>query len=146
MANDIRKVKNQLTVLLWTCIAATAIVGLLFETNLILPGGLAGNVKAEYFTAVVLELVTLAVIPLALWLFKWKVVKKQMGKMPQKALLKWGTIRVLMLSLPLMAAVIAYFVFQKPSFGYIAIILTLSLFFVYPTMQRCMRDINVEKE
>ena len=146
MANQIIKVKKHLTALLWVCIFIAVAIMALYEMNVLLPGGGAGNVNAEFVAATIVELVTLAVIPLALWLFKWKKVKQEIKECPHRALLKWGAVRLLLLCLPLIVSVIAYYFFQKTAFGYMALILALCLFFVYPSKQKCLQETNIDNE
>ena len=146
MTNQIKKVKKQLTALLWTCILIAVAIMAMFESNVVLPGGMAGDINAEFVTASVIELVTLAVIPIAMWLFKWKKVKSQLKECPHRALLKWGSLRLMLLCLPLIASVVAFYLFQKPAFGYLALVLALCLFFVYPSKQKCLQETNIDTE
>lgn len=47
----------------------------LYETQIILEGGLAGDVQGEFLTVTIMELLTICSIPLALRLFKFKAVR-----------------------------------------------------------------------
>ena len=128
---------------LWwgTCLVAGAVI-LAFETGLLTPGAWFGNAGAEFFLSVTMELLALVAIPVALRLFKWQRIDAALKKGKDKALLRWGVLRLLMLSLPLLANVLFYYLLMRPSFLYLAIIFFLCLFFVYPYMGRCMREVG----
>lgn len=115
---------------------------LVFETGLLDSGTLAGNKVTEYGTAVILELMALVLIPLSFWLFKWKKVKADMGRMKESALLLWGMVRLLMLCIPMIACILAYYIFLTPTFYYLALILAICLFFFYPSADRCARELK----
>ena len=61
------------------------------------------SVKTEFYVNIVLELLTLCNIPLALRLFKWSPISTQLYEKKEKALLKWGTIRMALLCVPMVA-------------------------------------------
>ncbi len=112
-----------------------------------MPSGLlAGNDIFEYFLSVGLELTTLIIIPLALWLFKWKHVANDIEKRKEKALLSWGSIRFVMLAVPMLACLIFYYLFMSPAFCYLAIVLGLCLFMVYPSSYQCAKDVSSSQE
>ena len=136
-----KKVKNTLTVLLWTVIAVALIVVVLFETNVLMFGYYAGSgQQAEFLLTTMMELLTLAVIPLALKLFKFKRVHADLVSRKSEALRKWGLLRLLMLLVPLLVNTLLYYAYANVAFGYMAIILVIVLPFVYPSMQRCQSE------
>ena len=49
---------------------------------------------------------------------------------------------MLMLCLPMVANTLLYYIYMNVAFGYMAIILLLSLCFVLPTMARCEAEMN----
>ena len=55
-----KRTKKILQLLFWLPIAAALIVVAVFETNVILPGTLAGNEVTEYYVTMALELLTVA--------------------------------------------------------------------------------------
>ena len=119
-------------------LVVAALIVLLFETNIVEAGALAGNENLEFVVLSVVELVVICSIPLALRLFKFKGVRRQLIDQPAQKLLAWGTSRLLMLSVPLVACVLLYYLFfMEAAFGYLAIILALSMMFVRPSKDRC---------
>ena len=89
---------------------------------------------------VIMEFLTIAVIPLALKLFAFKVVKRKLVTGKGAALLPWGTARINMLCLPMLVNTFMYYQTMSPAFGYMAIILFLCVFFIYPSMARCVSE------
>ena len=94
---------------------------LLYETEILEPTNLAGDVTLVYVITVAMEFLTIAVIPFALKLFSFKAIHRQL-------------INTFM-----------YYQTMAPAFGYMAIILFLCLFFVYPSVGRC-EDETTEAE
>ena len=136
-----KNVKNTLTVLLWTVLALALIVVVLFETDVLMFGYYAGSgEQAEFLLTTMMELLTLAVIPLALKLFKFPRVHADLVSRKAKALRKWGLLRLLMLLVPLLVNTLLYYAYANVAFGYMAIILVIVLPFVYPSMERCQSE------
>jgi len=109
----------------------------------LLPSGtMATNKNAEFLLATIMELLTLCAIPLALRLFKFKKVERQLtadgGSFD--VLMKWGGLRMALLCIPLVVNTLLYYLFMNVAFGYMAIILLLSLFFIYPSLNRCIEE------
>ena len=97
------KVKTTLTVLLWTFIALALAVVVLFESGTLEFGYYAASSEqAEFLLTTLMELLTLAVIPLALRLFKFKMVHDELLQRQFAGLMKWGLLRLLMLIVPLL--------------------------------------------
>lgn len=140
-----KKTRKILLTTLWGALLVALLVILVYETSIIDQGALAGNAKAEFVTAVILELSALMLIPLVFWLFKWKKVREDMERRKEGALLTWGLLRLLMLCIPMMASILAYYLFVNPTFYYLALILAICLFFVYPSADRCARDMETAK-
>lgn len=136
-----KKVKNTLTVLLWTVLALALIVVVLFETDVLMFGYYAGSgEQAEFLLTTMMELLTLAVIPLALKLFKFPRVHADLVSRKAEALRKWGLLRLLMLLVPLLVNTLLYYAYANVAFGYMAIILVIVLPFVYPSLERCQSE------
>ena len=131
-----KKIVKILLATLWGALLLALLIILVFETGLLDSGTLAGNKVTEYGTAVILELMALVLIPLSFWLFKWKKVKADMGRMKESALLLWGMVRLLMLCIPMIACILAYYIY------YLALILAICLFFFYPSADRCARELK----
>ena len=136
-----KNVKNTLTVLLWTVLALALIVVVLFETDVLMFGYYAGSgEQAEFLLTTMMELLTLAVIPLSLKLFKFPRVHADLVSRKAEALRKWGLLRLLMLLVPLLVNTLLSYAYANVAFGYMAIILVIVLPFVYPSMERCQSE------
>ena len=136
-----KNVKNTLTVLLWTVLALALTVVVLFETDVLMFGYYVGSgEQAEFLLTTMMELLTLAVIPLALKLFKFPRVHADLVSRKAEALRKWGLLRLLMLLVPLLVNTLLYYAYANVAFGYMAIILVIVLPFVYPSMERCQSE------
>ena len=135
-------VKN-LRMLFLCSIAVALIIVLLYETEILLPGALALNNRLCFVVATIMELLTIAIIPFALRLFKFRKVN---GKLTESEatrwdnLLKYGSVRILLLAIPMIINVVCYYLFTLTAFAYMAIILFLCMFFVYPTVDKCIAE------
>ena len=132
--------KNILLSILWIACAIVLVVVVGYESEWLHVGTYADHVQLGFYAAVVMELVTICAIPLALRLFKFRSVFLALKQDKEKALLKWGTVRMLMLCVPMILNTICYYLFMNVAFAYMAIILFLCLFFVYPTLDRCYAE------
>lgn len=129
----------------WGSVVLSLLIVVLFESNLLLPGDWTSNPNAEFLCAVVMELLTICVIPLALRLFHFSRVKKQIVSHHPEALGAYRCLaifRMLLLMIPLIANIFLYYMFMNVAFGYMGIILLLSAFFIYPSMSRCLSEIQ----
>ena len=132
-----KRTQSILTIEIAAFVVAALIVVVLFESNTLLEGGLADSKTNEFLVVTAMELLTLCTVPLALRLFKFKSVERSLKENGQQALLKWGTIRIMLIVVPMLLNVILFYLFGNVAFGYMAIILFLCLFFIYPTKSRC---------
>ena len=114
----------------------------LFENDVLLPGVRAGITVEEFYVLSAMELLVIIAVPIALYLFRIGAVKRKLVAGRENALLPMGMVRILMMALPMMANTLLYYIYMLPSFGYLAIILFLSQFFVYPSAERCVGDIT----
>lgn len=140
-------------------LAASVVLSLLFivvyESDVLTAGSMTGDANRLFLVTVVMELVTICFISLALYLFKIELVHRsltvadeqvshspaQVADLRASRLLRWGTVRLLMLCLPMVLNTLFYYLFgYQVAFGYMAIILFLCLFMVYPSMGRCLSD------
>ena len=137
-----KTVKN-LRMLFLCSIAVALIIVLLYETEILLPGALALNNRLCFVVATIMELLTIAIIPFALRLFKFRKVN---GKLTESEitrwdnLLKYGSVRILLLAIPMIINVVCYYLFTLTAFAYMAIILFLCMFFIYPTVDKCIAE------
>lgn len=127
-------------------LAFAFIVLLVFETGLLEQGTAVGDSRKEFVITVVMELMTLVQIWLALRLFKIRQIHQDLMSRKEMALRKWGVLRLVLLDIPLVANVLFYEIFMKPTFGYLAIIVLICQPFVYPSMARCESEVRQENE
>lgn len=114
----------------------------LFESTPLLEGTFTDSKTNEFIVVTCMEMITLCTIPLALRLFKFKRINQSLKKGGTQALLKWGSIRIMLLVVPMLLNVIFFYLFGNVAFGYMAIIIFLCLFFIYPTKNRCETEIE----
>ena len=120
-------------------VGLAALMVLLFETGVLPCGLLAGRGgSGEFVAAMVMELLTLCAIPVALRLFRFSGVAATLKG--GSGMLRWGTVRLLLLCVPLVANTLLYYIFMNVAFGYMGIILLLCLAFVAPTKARCEQE------
>ena len=130
-------------------IVAALLIVVLFETGVCEDGVLAGeNPQMEFAFLTVMELLTIAMIPLALRLLKFKNIENELRERHLEALKKWGALRLLMLEVLIVLNTLFYYLFLNTSFGYMAIILLICMAFVYPSESRCAAEafLNEEEE
>jgi len=140
------KTRKYLQCIFWVMFALAVIIFVGCESGLFETGLLADNLTASYYAAMGMELLMLAIIPLALRLFKFHRIHEQLvsGDGKYCALKKFGTVRMLMIFIPLLLNLVFYYLFMATAFGYMAIILVLCLFFIYPSAARCEAETTDE--
>ena len=126
-----------LSILIATCILVV-VMAVLFELDVLPCGILEPEKKTEYLVAIVLEITTICVIPLALRLFKFSKIHRSLVSGKERALARWGTLRLLLLCVPLVTNALCYWLFMSPTFAYMAIMLFICLLFIFPSMERCV--------
>ncbi|MBO5058654.1 MAG: hypothetical protein J6C05_02745 [Prevotella sp.] len=129
---------KRLVMQFWVMIIIPVIVAILYETDVLLAGDLAvaGNESAEFIATIVMELLTLAAIPLALRLFKMAGDKI----CDEVSLMRFSLIRLAILLGPLWGNTLLYYLFMNATFGYMAIITLIAMAFVYPAKQQFQND------
>lgn len=141
-----KQTQRLLMILFITSIVLPLAMVVLFETGIIATGIMAGETQSEFLLTSTMELVTLAFAFLSLRLFKFAYIHADLVNRQEKALLKWGYLRLLLIQAPLVINTLLYYLYMKPTFGYLAIILALCLPFVYPSMDRCMAEVSEEQK
>lgn len=137
--------KNILLAEFLACLIFSLLVVVLYETDLLLPGWRSGNTREEFTVAVVMELLTICGVPSALYMFRLKVVARKLREGKEHSMLLWGSLRMLLLCLPMAANVLFYYWYgELPSFGYMAIVLFLSSLFIFPSMDRCLKECDIK--
>ncbi len=132
------RIVHRLKLLYFIPIVIALLLVVCFETGLLTEGGLYDeeNNGLVFVVTTVMELLSIAVIPAALRLFKMKKIQQALPSSPS-ALWRYGSIRLLMLMIPLLIDTLCYYLFIAVPFGYLAIILLLASVFVYPSASRC---------
>lgn len=125
-----------LTNFLFMVVVALLLVAL-YETEVLTPTDMSADATLMFGILTLMELVTILVIPMALKLFALKAIRRKLVSGKGDALLFWGTARINMLCLPMLVNTFMYYQTMSPAFGYMAIILFLCLFFIYPSIGRC---------
>lgn len=140
--------KNTRNILMCEACASIVLVlvtVILYETDTLLSGALATDGNAEFILVSLMELVTICLIPLALRLFKFKRVRESLVATRSKGLARWGTLRLMLLCLPMLVNTFLYYQFMNVAFGYMGIIGLICLVFVWPGMKRCMAETGGEQ-
>jgi hypothetical protein len=104
-----------------------------------------GETGLLFVCQIIFQLGTLALIPLALRLFKFSKIHHSLvnDTTPNHAkLLLYGVLRMDMLLLPMIINLMLYYFFMVPGFGYMAIVLFLSSLFIVPTIEKCKAEIT----
>ena len=122
---------------------------ILFETDILIDfkGLYTGLKENEFVWLSFMELITIVAIPFSLKMMKIKRIKTYLTEnnaLAPARLLKMGTLRILMLSLPMLANALLYYLYWQTTFGYMAIILFLCYFFVFPSSGRCESETAAE--
>lgn len=128
-----------------TSIIVSLVVVLLYETDALVAGALPVGGNMEFVIVSLMELLTICLIPLALRLFKFKRISQALSAEKEKALLRFGTARMMMVCLPMVANTLLYYQFMNVAFGYMGIIGLICLVFINPSMDRCKTETNVEQ-
>lgn len=137
-------IHNKLKLEYWVPIVICGLMIAGYEGGFLMEGSLSTDKVLEYYWALVMELITICSIPLALMLFRLGPVKRFIHDDGDGHLNICRTVRLGMLSLPMMVNVYLYYQFIHPGFGYMAIIGLLSSAFVYPSKARCQAEQNAE--
>jgi hypothetical protein len=143
-----QKTQKILQTAFWLYVAVAALIVLVFETGIALAGSVSSPITLFYM-AIVMQLLTIAVIPVALYLFRAPIVSQSLtadGLKAPLALCRWGLLRITMLGLPLVVNTLFYYLCgHDVRYFYLALILLLCLFFVYPSLRRCQSECESEK-
>lgn len=142
MNNTIKKLK---TIFYLELVTALLIV-VLYESDVLPAGCFTQHSTSEFVLLTVMELLTVILIPLALRLFKFKKIAADLSERKQAALVRWGTIRIEMLAMPLLANTLLYYLYMSTTFGYMAIILLICMVFIYPSKDKCYFETRDQEE
>ena len=117
-------------------VGVAVVFAALYELDILPSGILAGRPQDEFLSTISMELITIVFIPVALRLFKTKDVEKRLEEGDIKAFRKWGLVRILMITVPLVLNTLLYYSFMNTTFGYMALILLICLPFIYPAVRK----------
>ena len=117
-------------------VGVAVVFAALYELDILPSGILAGRPQDEFLSTISMELITIVFIPVALRLFKTKDVEKRLEEGNIKAFRKWGLVRILMITVPLVLNTLLYYSFMNTTFGYMALILLICLPFIYPASRK----------
>lgn len=130
----------------WTDLTVTAVMAVLFETEVLSTGLLAGlSPNTELVVTTLVELLSLLLIPVSLKMFKFKPVRQDLVQRKEQALRKWGVVRLGVLFSVLFVNTLLYYIYMNTAFGYLATITLLCLPFVYPSRDRCLTETEEEQ-
>lgn len=138
------KIQSKLKLEYWVPVVICGLMIAGYESGFLMEGSLTSDKVMEYYCAMVMELITICFIPLALMLFRLRVVKKFVQGHDIRHLNLCRAVRLAMLSVPMMVNVYLYYQFIHPGFCYMAIIGLLSSAFVYPSEARCQAEEDAE--
>lgn len=133
-------IQKKLQLIFWIPIALSAIIIVLGELDIIPNGILANDKQVEFVIMSMMEILTIIAIPVALKLFKFKAIADKLASDTLLHFERWGIVRLCLLNVPMVINLVCYYLFGGAGFGYLAIILFLSLFFVYPSLSRCYNE------
>lgn len=99
--------------------------------------------EQRFICSTVMILLTIALLPLSLRLFKFKRISNDLQERKAPALAKWGTLRLCVMGALLVVNTFHYYAFEmEPSYGYLAVVTLLCMPFVIPTMSRCEEEVK----
>ena len=114
-----KETKNLLMGVFLAGIVLALTIVCLYETEVIVPGLLATDKQSEFLLTFLMELATLGSAFLALRLFKFEKIHRELTTGKAAALRNWGVIRLLILLLPLWADTLLYYLYMNTTFGYL---------------------------
>lgn len=133
-------IQKKLQLIFWIPIVLSAIIIVSGELDIIPNGILANDKKVEFVIMSMMEILTIIAIPVALKLFKFKAIANKLASDTLLHFERWGIVRLCLLNVPMVINLVCYYLFVGAGFGFLAIILFLSLFFVYPSLSRCYNE------
>ena len=117
-------------------VGVAVVIAALYELDILPSGMMTGRPQDEFLSTISMELITIVFIPVALRLFKTMDVEKRLEEGNIKAFRKWGLVRILMITVPLVLNTLLYYSFMNTTFGYMALILLICLPFIYPASRK----------
>ena len=135
-----KKVSKQLMAFYVAQVALAVVAVIIFELDLLPVGVMAEDKQSDFILTFVMELLSLGGAFLGLRLFKFKAIHNDLVNRKEKAMWKWGMLRLLLLEAPMVINTLLYYIYMNTTYGYLAIIMLLCLPFVFPTLNRCLAE------
>ena len=135
-----KKVSKQLMAFYIAQIALALVVVVLFELDVLPVGVMADDKQSNFIFTALMEIVSLGAAFLGLRLFKFKAIHDDLVKRQEKAMWKWGMARLIILEAPMVIDTLLYYIYMNTTYGYLAIIMLLTLPFVFPSENRCIAE------
>lgn len=137
--------KLRLHFFLWVLLAL--IVMLLFETDLLMAGAWAGSemTSSFFFFLTATQLLTLAVIPVALKLLHWGPVKRKIrsgSSESMKGYLHWSMLRFALLGVCLLLNLAVYYSVLEKANALCALILFFAYLFCWPSAVKMKAEVG----
>ena len=139
-----KKVSKQLMAFYIAQIALALVVVVLFELDVLPVGVMADDKQSDFIFTALMEIVSLGAAFLGLRLFKFKAIHDDLMKRQEKAMWKWGMARLIILQAPMVIDTLLYYIYMNTTYGYLAIIMLLTLPFVFPSENRCIAETSEE--
>lgn len=143
------RTKNILMAVFFGFIIISLVIVELYENDILDCGILVGDKNVEFLLVATMELLTVALIPLALRMFRFRRVADILTSDEDRAasrLLVWGSLRLCCLGIPMAVNALLYYLYMNTTFGYMGIILLICMPFVYPSMNRCISETTKKEE
>lgn len=138
-----KETQRKLLIAFFAPVIMAVIIIVLYETECLMPGNLP-DPTVNFLAGTVMVLLTIGSIPFALYMFRIPKIHRQLTDDAQKApqrLLTFGMLRMMMLAVPMVVNIWFYYFFSfTTSYFYMAVILFLSMFFIYPSTDRCLAE------
>lgn len=145
--NNIFHVRNLLITEFFVYVAIVAISVVGFESDMFWVGKFADDTDLAFIWQAVMEIITVCFVPLALKMFTVKKIKASLEKeMGGKPLAGWGSLRLAMLGLPMLANTLLYYKSMAIAFAYMALICLVSMVFVYPGDERIVAECKLDPD
>lgn len=101
---------------------------------------------SRFFVSTLMILLTIAIVPLSLRLFKFERVRQDIICRREKALKWWGILRIFCLGGLLVLNTFLYYGFGfESTYGYLAVVVLLCMPFIIPTLSRCVSETSNEE-
>ena len=112
---NIKQVQRILMTNFFFMVIVSLLLVALYETEILTPmEKLGADASLMFGIMVVMELLTIVVIPMALKLFSLKMIRRKLVAQKGDALLVWGTARINMLCLPMLINTFMYYQTMAP--------------------------------